>query len=378
MKHAKVVVSLFIIVILALVVVGANETINPSNGTVIIEETPLVILPVEETAAAESTPQDAIAIQPIEESPVITSPVQESAPADAVTGGLVVEPVIQEPTILKTIIELILDKISVIRGQIVQFTASLFFEDGSPAVNKEVTFFAGEETIGTDLTDEAGKATVSWDTTPFGPNVYVISAEYAGENGVAGSSAGKNVVITEVLPAVETTVNESVLTTAAVVEPTAAPSPVEEIQECKTISFQDTEHVYGTCTRNMMRCSGLTNSTCATVEEEYRCETGQQVVTKSYQQCTTTKLRVNNGQKIVEIDLKEYACSNTESGSMITVICDSKYDGNGDGHCSSGESCQQIVVNGTTIQKLEKNSDDEYRADDDSYFMPEVGMVVIQ
>ncbi len=349
--YAKLAVSLFIIVILSFVVVGAQ--INSSNATVVTETPALEILPVEET-------------------PLVIQPIEETTP-NTLTGSLVIEPVVEQ-TILTTIMELLMDKISVIRGQLVQLTASLFYGDGSPAVNKGIDFYAGEVKIGSDITDNVGKAKLLWDTSPFGANVYVISAEYVGENGVEGSSAGANVVITEVLPE---TANTSLLTAAAVVAPVVT-APVEKIESCTTVQFQDTEHVYGTCTQNMVRCSGLGNSTCATVEEEYRCETGQQVVTKSYQQCTTTKLRVNNGQKIVEIDLKEYACSNTESGSMITVICDSKYDGNGDGKCNSGESCQQILVNGTTIQKLEKNSDDEYRADDESYFMQDISMVVIQ
>ena len=355
MNYSKLVVDLLIVLFLAFIVVGEEAITNVSE-----ENSSLGIMPVEETTV-EILPLPTEGSVPIPEPPPTS---------DGLTGGLVIAPVIEQP-LLTTIIELVLNKLSVIRGELVHLTASLFYEDGTPAVNKGINFYAGEEKIGSDTTNGAGKAKLLWDTTPFGPNVYVISAEYAGEEGVKGISAGQNVVITEKMP------KATMLTTAAVVEPQAA-GAVEEIQHCVNISFQDMEHTYGTCTRNMLRCSGLGNSTCATVEEQYRCDAGTQQVTKSYQQCKTTGLRVNNGQKIVEINLKDYACSTQERGGMITVTCDSVFDGNGDGVCHSGESCQQIVVNGTTIVRSEKNSEEEYKVDDDSYFMPEIGMVVLQ
>lgn len=343
MGYSKVVVRIVICLLLAYFVIGEeNISVNIS-----IENVSVGILPVEEVT---------VEIQPIEEpAPLV----------DEVTGALVIEPVVEEQGFVATILNLVMDKLSVIRGQILELTAFLLYEDGTPAVDKEVQFYAGDEKIGSDITDEAGKAKFSWNTSPFGPNVYVISAEYN------GSSDGKNIVLTEQLP------EESMLTTAAVVEPVATP-PVEEIQECTTIQFEEKENVYGTCTKEALECSGADNATCATVQKEYSCKTGEQQVSKSYQQCTTVGLRVNNGEKIVELNIRDYACSRQESGTQIIVTCDSKYDGNGDGICKSGESCQRIVVNGTSIMKSEKNSDDEYREADDSYFMPEVGMEVIQ
>lgn len=354
MGYSKVVMGIVISLLLVYFVIGEeNISVNVSMENVSVE-----ILPIEEVP---------LEIQPIEEIPV-EEPTLE-VPTDELTGGLVVEPVVEEQTILKTVMELVMDTFSVIRGQILELTAFLSYEDGTPAVDKEVTFFAGDEKIGSDLTDEAGKAQFSWDTTPFGPNVYVISAEYD------GVSDGKNVVIAEVLPT-------EMLTAAVVVEPQVMESqssgPVEEIKDCATIQFQEMENVYGTCTQNVLQCNGADNSSCATVEEQYQCKTGEQQVTKSYQQCKTVGLRINNGQKIVELDTKEYACSTQESGTQIIVTCDSVYDGNGDGQCKSGESCQRIVINGTSIAKSEKNSEEDYLADDTSYFMPEVGMEVIQ
>lgn len=275
MKNTKVVVGLLIILLLAFVVVAeeiiSNETITDlSNATLVVEETPIEILPVEETSVeitplpteeSVPTPETPVVIQPIEETapveetPIETIPVENSS--DELTGGLVIEPVV-EPSVLTTVLELILDTVSVIRGQIIQLTAFLLYDDGTPAVDKEVNFYAGDEKIGSDITDDTGKATFSWNTSAFGPNVYAISAEYD------GVSDGKNIAITEKMP-------KEMLTTAAVVnestnestEPVAMAaaesSPVEEIEECITIPFQEKENVYGTCTEERLECEKCEN-----------------------------------------------------------------------------------------------------------------------
>ena len=399
MSYAKLVVVLFVSLLLMIFVTAeeiiSNDT-NTSNVTLVdiqpvdeittlpveetlppVEET-IVVQPIEESIVVPENPVEEVSpvIEvpiPVEETPVIIQPIEEPAPvensSDAITGSLVIEPVV-EPSIMGVIVELILEKLSVIRGQIVELTAYLSYGNETPIPEKEVTFYVGDEKLGSDLTDETGKAQFFWNTSPFGPNVYAISVEYA------DASDGKNVVIKEQIPT-----NESMLTAAVVVEPVVEPQasgPVEEIQECVTIPFQEKENVYGTCTEERLECSGPDNSTCATVEKQYSCKTGEQMVSKSYQECKKVGLRVNNGEKIIELDIREYACSSQESGTQIIVTCDSKYDGNGDGICRSGESCQRIVVNGTTITKSEKNSDEEYREADDSYFMPEVGMEIIQ
>src|SRR3989338_3636968 len=246
MGYAKIVVSLLVIVILSFVVVGeeviSNETvINSSDVTSVVEEPAAIeILPVEEASApVETTPpaetavsDNTVTIQPMEEPVAQPEPIQEAAPveetipptensSDTVTGSVAIEPVVEQPTILKTILDLIINKLTVLRGEIVQLTAYLSYENKTPLPMKEVAFYAGDEKIGSDITNAQGKVQFLWNTSPFKANIYVISAEYAGEDGVVGSSSGNNVAINELVQEK----NDSVLTTAAV----ADTGPVQKI-----------------------------------------------------------------------------------------------------------------------------------------------------
>jgi len=396
MGYAKIVVSLLVIVILSFVVVGeeviSNETvINSSDVTSVVEEPAAIeILPVEEASApVETTPpaetavsDNTVTIQPMEEPVAQPEPIQEAAPveetipptensSDTVTGSVAIEPVVEQPTILKTILDLIINKLTVLRGEIVQLTAYLSYENKTPLPMKEVAFYAGDEKIGSDITNAQGKVQFLWNTSPFKANIYVISAEYAGEDGVVGSSSGNNVAINELVQEK----NDSVLTTAAV----ADTGPVQKIQDCVDVQYAVEEPVYGTCTWHGMACDDEpANTTCSIQDRQYQCKTIVQSVTKTRQECKTTELRVDNGQKIITLDIRDYVCSSEESGTVITVVCDSKFDGNGDGKCSSGESCQKIVIDGSTLSRSEKNSEDEYTEASESYFVQEAGMEVLQ
>ena len=92
------------------------------------------------------------------------------------------------------------------------------------------------------------------------------------------------------------------------------------------------------------------------------------------QVCRITALVVNNA---VRIDIQDYVCS-TEEGLVVTVLCDSKFDGNGDGICNSGESCMRFTIDGSAVTKEEKNSRDDFVADDEDYFLEEATAEVIR
>lgn len=68
-----------------------------------------------------------------------------------------------------------------------------------------------------------------------------------------------------------------------------------------------------------------------------------------------------------------YNCSVTDNGKVY-LTCDSIYDGNGDGICTSGESCIQFGIVGTYITRKERNSQDQWVDHDDSFFLPRVGV----
>ena len=58
----------------------------------------------------------------------------------------------------------------------------------------------------------------------------------------------------------------------------------------------------------------------------------------------------------------------------VVITCDSRFDGNNDGVCSSGESCMQYRVEKGNVQTLMKNSRDDFVASDDSFFLEELKM----
>jgi len=70
------------------------------------------------------------------------------------------------------------------------------------------------------------------------------------------------------------------------------------------------------------------------------------------------------------LDTNGYACSVDTANKGSTVItCDSITDGNGDGNCTSGETCIQYVISKNSIKSYEKNSRDTFVEHDNSFFL---------
>jgi hypothetical protein len=153
------------------------------------------------------------------------------------------------------------------------------------------------------------------------------------------------------------------------------PDPVQKIQECKDKIVQDVVPVYGNCTRPVV-CQNITNETCdpSITEEIYQCYTGIQNIDRTVTECKTVGLKINNK---IQLDIRDYACSTQNDTGTVTVVCDSKYDGNGDGICTSGESCMKFIVNGSNVEKYKKNSRNGFVSGDSSYFLNEVSVEVL-
>lgn len=64
-----------------------------------------------------------------------------------------------------------------------------------------------------------------------------------------------------------------------------------------------------------------------------------------------------------------YECTEHVNPTNNTIICDSRIDGNGDGVCTSGESCQKFVISDGELERYERNSADEWLKNDPSYFL---------
>ena len=157
------------------------------------------------------------------------------------------------------------------------------------------------------------------------------------------------------------------LTAAVVAEPSN--QAVQEEQACTQIPYDIQQPIIGSCTETYpaIVCDDFPiNSSCHQTMQDvtHDCVTGYQTVTQYKQECHTTALIINNHFAIPTL---EYNCNAAEEGSIITVTCDSKYDGDGNGLCNSGESCLQYEIQGETISAKERNSQDEFSESDDSF-----------
>ncbi len=393
----------------ALSILPVGELIDQTNKTVEDSNSDITILPIEELPVEEAvnenteTSESTIGILPVEEpvsetnEEVIEEPA-EANPSDSLTAGTAAEVPAQQESLLKSVLDLILNKAAVVIGELVKVKAYLLSDDKTPLANQEIKFYANGQEIGTDITNEQGLAKMVWDTSPFTPGVYIVKAAFAGDNVAEGSSgqaeitlnekkAGQvnegvvNEAVAEVTVNKETAANEPIITTAAVTQ--AVVSGIEEIQDCQTVSWKEEKSIYGTCSTekpiNVCSDSPINKSCHADIRvETYPCVTGTQIVQKSQQHCELLGYTINNGVKLVKLNTQDYACTPGEVSGAIIVTCDSKRDGNGNGICTSGESCMRFVVDGSSVKTYEKNSRDDFVIADDTFFLSKASMEVLQ
>lgn len=239
-------------------------------------------------------------------------------------------------------------------------------EQQTPLAEKEISFYANDEEIGREFTNEQGEAMIFWDTTPFSPGSYRIKAAYAGDSTHAQDSIASSVMVKEA---------QNQITAQVVAEPAA----VQEVENCADIIVREPHTVMETCTTQVtkMICSDEPmNQSCNNEIRmvEYTCNPRLEIRERTERACRTTAIVVNN---VVRINIDDYVCSTTEA-EVITVLCDSRLDGNGDGECSSGESCMRFTIDGSTITKEEKNSRDDFVAEDEDYFLDEATVEDVQ
>jgi len=149
---------------------------------------------------------------------------------------------------------------------------------------------------------------------------------------------------------------------------TQLPGGLQRIQNCRDSSWQEHDQVWGNCSDpvNDSSCGDLQqNCTHHLTTITYPCVTVLTTVTKTRRDCTTTGFTVG----VHTIDTTGYACSVQDDGKVY-VTCDSTLDGNGDGICTSGESCIQFGIVGNTIIRKERNSGDSFVDQDKSFVIP--------
>ncbi len=161
----------------------------------------------------------------------------------------------------------------------------------------------------------------------------------------------------------------------------------ENIQDCKTVYWDEVQTIYGNCTYsyNETVCSDPpANTSCTTTEKsyDYQCKTGTQTVQKSKQVCNDKELQFSIDKQTTIEDYKiNYGdwgkCSYSKENNNLVVICDSKFDGNNDGICQSGESCVKFEVNKNSITRSMKNSQETFTTEDETFFLTKLDYEVM-
>src|SRR3989338_2899377 len=133
------------------------------------------------------------------------------------------------------------------------------------------------------------------------------------------------------------------------------------------VSYHE-EAIYSPCNTTITKsvCSDAPlNTSCLNVQETFtqRCHMGFRNVERVSRSCRKEFYDVGN----VRLNVDGYNCAFNRSGRKLVAMCDSVYDGNGDGVCQSGESCQKFVINGDSVQKFEKNSLNDF-VENDEFF----------
>jgi hypothetical protein len=154
---------------------------------------------------------------------------------------------------------------------------------------------------------------------------------------------------------------------------------VQQIEECKDVFWEEERAVFGTCATEVMvkECSDPpANKSCTETRTNFSfsCETGKETIQHTQRDCVPVGYLINDQ---ITLSTKEYACSLIDDGKVY-VTCDSRYDGNGDGICTSGESCMRFGIVGNFVTTEKRNSQDEFTESDDSFFLDEAKVEVFE
>lgn len=155
---------------------------------------------------------------------------------------------------------------------------------------------------------------------------------------------------------------------------------VKEVGDCQTFSWQEEENTFGVCTREISEivCDDAPiNESChnETREMSYNCVNGTKTAEKTSKNCKQKGFLIND---VVKLNTQEYECSTQEENDKVIVVCDSRFDGNGDGICTSGESCVKFIIGGDKVQQYEKNSRDDFIETDESFFLERASTEVLK
>ena len=162
-----------------------------------------------------------------------------------------------------------------------------------------------------------------------------------------------------------------------------------QVNDCKDIEWETEEPIMGTCQREIVNtiCDDPPqNQSCyqETNYYDYPCQTGTKKVQHSDRACSPKAFEVTkeDSGRIMEkgrITFDNWGlCSYEKEGDTLIILCDSKYDGNNDGVCQSGESCIKFVIDENGVQRTLRNSQDDFTEEDQSFKLDKLGYEVVE
>lgn len=131
---------------------------------------------------------------------------------------------------------------------------------------------------------------------------------------------------------------------------------LNNITECDTIFWNKSIYIMNNCTRYNPVNDTMDNYSCYDLD----------VIQLNKTTCETVGYEINN---ITNISFKDFgACNYKLTGKpSIIVVCDSKYDGNGDGVCHSGESCIRYIISESKVKIEYRNSELNFSEENHSF-----------
>ena len=290
----------------------------------------------------------------------------------------------ESSSLFKTLLNLLLEKISFIKGEIIKINAQLNYENSSPVSNKPIDFYLNETNIGQSNTNEQGMAEMDLNTSLLEPGVYLVGVDYKGDESLEKSHNSAEITINEAEETVENTndTEEIIIETPQEAELTnSIDNKVKKIEDCIDVFYNEEEPVYEKVSYkiNITVCDDEPlNLSCHIDEKEVTKSVFKEIKTvqKIKKQCTTKGYTVKD---IIKLNTERYTCSAQEEDENIIIICDSEYDGNGDGICTPGESCMKFAIDkNNDIKQYEKNSRNDFVEEDKSYFLEKVSSEVLK
>ncbi|MBI2138510.1 hypothetical protein HYU13_02900 [Candidatus Woesearchaeota archaeon] len=272
--------------------------------------------------------------------------------------------------IVASIVGLTTDKIYYMEGEPVRIEAGLKDSFNSSLPFKFLSIYVNDFFMGRAMTDAYGNITHYLYTPFMEPESYYVRLVFEGEEIVTNGSSvtyGPS----------EAVVNFTIAAAASNVSSNLASLGIDykKSDRCYTETWQEEEAIVGNCSWSIKVDECIDpplNLSCHARDSNiyYPCETGRIKVNRSRVSCKPSEIIFTHSGKTKEIFFGEWGnCSIEENADSLIIVCDSKYDGNGDGICHPGESCVKYVITEKNFQTLIKNSASSFASEDSSFFL---------